>query len=66
MFMEHLKSNAYYIQPENINMLRDSITQEVNLLKKNRQYIEKVAKAMRSKAQMHLKRNVGHIEGISD
>ena len=50
--------------PENLNDLRAKIMHEVNVLKDNPQMIKKVMKSMRSRAQLCVIRNGGHVEGV--
>ena len=46
-----------------MNQLRDRITEEVNQLKDDPGLIRRVVKTMRSRAQLCLRRNGGHVEG---
>ena len=59
----YLKSKVYVTPPENMNQLRYRITEEVNQLKDDPGLIRRVVKIMRSRAQLCLRRNRGHVEG---
>ena len=59
----YLKSKVYATPPENMNQLRDRITEEVNQLKDDPGLIRRVVKTMRSRAQLCLRRNGGHVGG---
>ena len=60
----YLKSKVYATPPENMSQLRDRITEEVNQLKDDDPgLIRTVVKTMRSRAQLCLRRNGGHVEG---
>ena len=59
----YLKSKVYVTPPENMNQLRYRITEEVNQLKDDPGLIRRVVKTMRSRAQLCLRRNGGHVEG---
>ena len=59
----YLKSKVYVTSPGNMNQLRDRITKEGNQLKDDPGLIRRVVKTMRSRAQLCLRRNGGHVEG---
>jgi hypothetical protein len=54
---------VYATPLENINQLQERIIREVNAIKENPQMVRKVMQAMRSRAQLCLERNGGHVGG---
>ena len=59
----HIKSKVYAAPLENINQLQERIIREVYAIKENPQMVRKVMQAMRSRAQLCIERNGGHVEG---